>query len=337
MGGPLTVFRHQAMACDFEISLNGEADREGVDAEQRWLDKSAAEAALDAFDQVDRVESILSMFRSNTELSRLNLLAAEMKVHCSDDFFRWLLQCRRLWEETGGAFDITSAPLWEVWGFARREGEIPSDEALSAALELTGMDKVLLEEGECRVAFAQSGIRLNFGGIGKGIAVDQASAVLRENRVDDFLLHGGRSSITASGGRAGEYTPESQAPCWTIGLSDPYVPERRIGEFYLSNRSLGTSGSQYQFFRYKGKRYPHIIDPRTGRCATGLVEVCVTAPDAALADALSTAFFVLGPEKAEHYCRLHPEIGAVFLQEAPVPRRYVVSVLGLNQNEFHLF
>ena len=304
--GPLTVYRRSAMGSDFEVSLNEDGE------------SNAAEAALAALDEVDRLEEELSVFRANSAVSRINMLAAEMNVRVDRELIEMLGLCRDYWKLTGGAFDITSTPLWELWGFARRKGEVPSEERIAATMPMVGMEHVVVNDENDTVAFDTSGVRIGFGGIGKGIALDRAARTMDDAGIGDFLIHGGRSSVIARGGRRGDF-PESgpRRTCWTIGLNSPRQPDRRLAEIHLRDGALATSGSQYQFFRYKGERLAHIIDPTTGRPAKGTLSVTVIARDATAADALSTAFFIMGVEKTAAFCREHPEVAVLMLKETP--------------------
>ena len=158
------------------------------------------------------------------------------------------------------------------------------------------------------MAFRQAGVEINLGGIGKGFALDQCQTLLRERAVTDFMIHGGNSSILASGDRAG-----AAEGGWTVGIRHPLRPERRIAEIRLRDKSLGTSGTGTQHFYHQGRKYGHIIDPRSGQPAEGVLSTTVLAPRAAIADALSTAFYVMGVNEIRQYCESHSEIGALVI------------------------
>ncbi|MDO5580157.1 MAG: FAD:protein FMN transferase [Planctomycetia bacterium] len=312
--GPLTVFRRAAMASDFEISLNEEDS------------DLFAESALNALDEVDRLEEMLTYFRSSSWISRINALASEMNVKVPEELFQYLKECKDLFRETEGAFDIACTPLWDLWGFARHERNIPTDREIQETLEKCGSDHLILKEEDLSVAFDREGLRINMGGIGKGIALDRASCIMDRDDAKNYLLQGGKSSAIARGGRKNDWIRSDhfgskgsdalKRICWSIGIADPLHPDQRLGELALQDRALSTSGSQFQFFRYKGKRYAHILDPRTGQPVSGIHSTIVLAPTARLADALSTAFYVLGPDRTEDYCRNHSDTSAVFLLES---------------------
>jgi len=293
----------RAMACQFQACFNS-----GQYAQ-------AAQAALDSLDLVDALEDELSYFRPTSQLSRLNLVAAEGPVEVEPRLFELLELALRIHEETGGAFDVTSAPLTEAWGFARRQGAVPPDEVLAEALDRVGSRHVKLDAQRRTVHFLKPGIRLNLGSIGKGYALDRAAEVLASQGIGDFLFHGGQSSVLARGSHpAGQAGPEGRAASgWLVGVRHPLRPDRRLAEIRLCDRALGTSGATMQYFRHRGRRLAHILDPRTGQPAQGVLSVTVVAPTAALADALSTAMFVMGPERAREFCAAHPEIAALLL------------------------
>ena len=283
----LLVVQRRAMNDDFEVSFPR------IDFPQ------GTEAALDALDEVGRIERMLSVFRFDSRIQYINLTAHEDPVRLDKELFDLFSLCVRLTEETGGAVDITSGCLWKAWGFAQRQGGIPSAEELDHALEHTGWQFLELDEAAQTIRFKKQGIELNFGCVGKGFALDIAAKKLRHHAVDRFLCSGGLSSILASG------------QGWKIGIAHPLRPGQRLRELALNDIAVSTSGSQKQFFRHGGRRYSHLIDPRTGHPAEGVLTATVFAPTATLAELLSTAFFVLGAQKAAEYCQTHPEISAV--------------------------
>jgi thiamine biosynthesis lipoprotein len=153
-------------------------------------------------------------------------------------------------------------------------------------------------------------VEVNLGSIGKGYAIDRAlDLIAGEFRAPAVLMHGGQSSLKALG------APPDEPRGWKVEIGDPYNPRRRIASVWLKNQALGTSSAANQWFEQGGRRYGHVLDPRTGRPAQGMASASVLSPTAAEADALSTAFFVMGIEPARQYCQQHPEIGAVLVAE----------------------
>jgi thiamine biosynthesis lipoprotein len=298
----LVHLSRKAMAGEFEVCLPAATAGQ------------AAAAALEALDLVQALERQLSFFRPDSDLSEINRTAADAAVEVEPRLFALLEMAMQLGRDSGGAYDLTATPLWEAWGFVRREGSIPPPEQLAQARNLVGGQWVQLDEAQKTIRFLRRGVRLNLGSIGKGYAVDRAVEHLLAAGVSDFLVHGGYSSVAARGSPGSDCNPP---PCpWTIGVKDPLRHQRRLGQVELHNRALGTSGAQFQSFRHRGRRYGHILDPRTGWPAEGVLSVTVLAPTAAEADALSTALYVMGPEAALDYCRQHPSIAAVIFTAA---------------------
>jgi thiamine biosynthesis lipoprotein len=213
--------------------------------------------------------------------------------------------CLELGRETGGAFDITSGPLSRCWGFLRRQGRIPELDEIEEAKALTGGDKLLFDRESRAIRFARPGVEINLGSVGKGYALDRIAATMRK-RVRSTLLSAGSSSMLAIGGAGGDN--------WTVGVRHPLDKQRRLAVVRLRDAALSTSGGEEQFFEYGGKRYGHIIDPRTGWPADRVVSVTVIGPSAAVTDALATAFYVGGPELAVAYCDAHPGVMVMMLE-----------------------
>jgi thiamine biosynthesis lipoprotein len=179
----------------------------------------------------------------------------------------------------------------------------------------SGMKHVVLDETNRTVRFLRKGLELNFGSIGKGYALDRAAELLaREWGIHSGLLQGGGSSIRAIG------TPPDGLRGWSIGLKHPHHESRSLGTVHLTNNGLGTSAATFQYFEYKGKKYGHVLDPRTGYPAEGTASASVMAATAAEADAYSTAAFVMGESAFREFARHRPEIDCVVLP-ADLPAR----------------
>ncbi len=301
------------MACQFEVCFPAGRCPDGT------------RFALESLCAVEAVEEQLSFFRPESLVSRINRSAAEGPVPLEPWLFELLQLASRLYEETGGAYDITSAPLWEAWGFARRAGEIPSAAQLAEARSRVGGHLLELDPARQTVRFRRPGVRISLGSIGKGYALDVCAQRLRALGMTDFLLHGGQSSVLARGSH-----PPSN---WEIGLRHPRRIGRRLALLRLRDRALGTSSAQFQSFRRGGRRYGHILDPRSGRPVEGVLSTTVAAPTAAAADALSTAFHVMGPEPSLAYCRTRPEIGLVMACPGQQGRDVETFTAGFNPGE----
>lgn len=312
----LVQLSRPAMACTFAVFLNAGQYEQG------------SEAALTALDRIEELEGQLTVYRDTSDVMRINRAAALADVELEPGLFDLLSLAARISQATGGAFDMTAGPLVKVWGFYKRAGGIPRVDDLRAALANVGSHHVTLDADRRTIRLERPGVELNLGAIGKGYALDRAAEVLIGEGVYDFLLHGGQSSVLARGSHAG------RRDGWIVGLADPVRPERRLAEIRLRDRALATSGASHQFFRSQGKRYGHILDPRTGWPAEGVFSSTVVAPSAAEADALSTAFYAMGVTAAEEYCSQHPEIGMVLLHPGRGASSVEVAVAGLGEDQF---
>jgi thiamine biosynthesis lipoprotein len=272
-------------------------------------------AARRALDRIDAIESRLTVFRESSVIAHLNRTAARRPVEIDKDIFELLAFCETLHVDTSGAFDVTSTPLSRCWGFLRRAGRLPDAPELEAARALVGMRHVRIDCAHQTVHFDREGVELNFGAVGKGWALDDVARTLRADGVRNALLSAGRSSVRAIGGN-GEG--------WHVRLTSPRV-ERPLAEVFLRDAALGTSGAGEQFFEIDGQRYGHVIDPRTGWPAEGALSVSVITASAAVADALSTAFFVGGQDLARAYCASHPHVLVVFTPDDEERRTVLIG------------
>jgi thiamine biosynthesis lipoprotein len=252
-------------------------------------DRARMEAAADAaFEEVHRLDRLLSNYRPASEWSGVNRDAAARPVPVSPELFDLLSACLDYSRRSDGAFDITVGPLMKVWGFYRGEGALPRGSVVTDALGRVGYQHVVLEAAGRTVRFLRPGIELDPGGIGKGYAVDRMVAVLREHGVGTALVSASGSSIYGLG------APPDEPKGWRVPISAPNDPGRSVAEVYLKDLSVSTSGSYEKFFRVEGKTYSHIIDPRTGYPARGASSVSVVAARAIDSEAWTKPYFING-------------------------------------------
>jgi thiamine biosynthesis lipoprotein len=253
-------------------------------------DPLQAEAVFEvAFEEIDRLDETLSNYRPSSELSRINRLAAREPVTTDPEVFGLLESALDFSERSEGAFDITVGPLMRAWGFFRGDGHLALDEELQSAAEKVGFRNVSLDAPTRTVTFSVPGMELDLGAIGKGYAVDRAAGVLRESGVESALINAGSSTLHALGAPPGKRG-------WTVRVPHPGDRERTLSTVLLRDQSLSTSGSSEQFFEFEGRRYCHVIDPRTAKPVEGVLQATLIANDSTTTDALSNAIFVLGPE-----------------------------------------
>lgn len=288
----------RAMGCQWAVVLNPGPPRQVM-------------CGSDALDLVARCEDLLTIYRDDSFIARVNREAAQTAIPLPPELIPFFRTCRDWWTGTDGAFDIAAGSLIQLWKRARQLGNIPSTGEIEEALARAGSQHVQLDEKTGTIAFDRPGVLLDFGAVGKGYAVDLAADHLRREEVSDCLVHGGYSSLYARGSHAGH-------DGWPVGVRNPLVEGAAYATVLLKDQGLATSGSNVQYFRHEGRRYGHILDPRSGWPASGLLSATVIAPTAAAADALSTALYVMGLDKAIRYCEDHPEIGAILV---PPPAR----------------
>lgn len=297
----LLRFSRRAMATIFEVCLP-------------FGTPSATQAAEAALDEIDRIEDQLTVYREKSEVSLLNRRAAFEPVAVTENLFQLLSQAAQLTKETEGAFDVSTGALTKTWGFFRRGGRVPSVEERAEVAQRVGMKKIILDPESRTVRFQQPGLEINLGSIGKGYALDRAGDRLRKRGIRSALLHAGHSSVYAIGNfRAPSGTFREGSRGWPVGIRHPWKPEQRLAVAWLKDQALGTSAATFQHLEHEGRKLGHILDPRTGWPAETLASASVLAPTAAEADALATAFFILGVDKTRFYCENHPEIVAVLL------------------------
>lgn len=294
---PLQSISKSAMACEFEVLLNERQYPSGV------------EVAFECLELVEEIEDLLSIYRAGSQFSKVNQFGFEREVFVTPMTMQLLQLAMDVHSWTAGCFDITAGTLSEVWGFSRRQGAMPTQSVIENALRAVGTQHIQLDQQTSSIRLLQAGLKLNPGGIGKGYALDKACQILLRNGIHDFMMHGGLSSIIARGNRRGVDSD------WTVALKHPFRTEELIENIPLRNQSLGTSGSGKQFFHFGGKRYSHIIDPRSGWPAEQMMSVTVVCPSCAVADAIATGLFVMGVENAIRFCERFPDIAAVLIYQ----------------------
>jgi len=260
------------------------------------------EASLIVFTEVERIERLLSKYIQDSEISQLNR-SGKLKV--SPDTFYILQKSKEFSQLSQGAFDISVAPLVDLWGFTTQEHNVPSISLINSTLKLVGSDKIILHEKDNVVEFKFPGMKIDLVAIAKGFALDCAVRALKKRKINSCLINAG-GQIYALGDRSGKP--------WKIAIQNPRKPEI-TGILELKDASVSTSGDYEQFFLKDGKRYCHILNPVTGYPAdSGITSVSVIANDALTADALSTAIFVLGKTKGRELATKLSNIKVKFSQ-----------------------
>jgi thiamine biosynthesis lipoprotein len=283
---PQRPFHHQAtrmsMACAYAI------DAYGLDAE------TLPRVLEDALDEVDRIDRLMSHYKADSPLSRLNREAAQAPVQVDQELFDFIVDSMRYYRDSHGAFDITVGPLMKAWGFFNGEGRVPTAGDLEEARRHVGGNHVILNAADRTIRFDQPGVELDLGGIAKGYAVDRVVRLLKDRGVRAALVSAGGSTTYGLG------TPPGSEG-WEVTIQDPVNPQNNALTVLLNDRALSVSGSYGKWFESGGVRYSHIMDPRSGMPVQGMLSVAVMTATGTAGDALDDAFFVLGPEGSRPY------------------------------------
>jgi thiamine biosynthesis lipoprotein len=258
-----------------------------------------------AFDEVDRIDRLMSHYKPDSPLSRLNREAARSPVEVEPELFDFIAECLRYSRQSDGAFDITVGPLMKAWGFFRGEGRMPSEAELHEARSRVGHQHVILNPREKTIFFDRPGVELDLGGIAKGYAVDRAVALLKQQGIRSALISAGGSTIYGLGA-----PPNSAA--WEAQIQDPIDHRKIAATVRLKSQALSVSGGYEKFFELGGVRYSHVMDPRTGRPVQGVLSVAVVADNGAEGDALDNVFYVLGAERSRAYLEKFSASGGIF-------------------------
>ena len=282
-------------------------------------DKYIAEKTFnEVFQEINRLDYLMSNYKKESVLSELNRNASAEPTNCNKELASVIEQSLQYSDITDGAFDITIGPLMKKWGFFKKEGRIPGKEELESALESVSYKSIIIEEKTIKslvknpgtvktVFFKNPGTQIDLGGIGKGYAVDRAISVLKQNGINSALINFAGNIYTFG-------TPPGK-DSWAIGLQHPRESEGLLGTFEIKDKAVSTSGDYENFFTIEGKRYSHIIDPRTGNPVKGIVSVTIVTGNATRADALSTGIFVLGLTKGMDLIEELPDVEGIIVYE----------------------
>ncbi len=270
-------------------------------------DEAATSDAFDAvFAELDRLDALLSVWKPESDVSRINAAAGKAPVRVRRETIEILQAAQRVSAWTGGKFDITFGALSDVWKFDHdQDNRVPASAEIIARLPLVDHDRVVVDATAGTAFVAGPGMRIHLGAIGKGYAVDRAVATLRAYGLRDFMVQFGGDLYV--NGRPGD------GP-WRLGIQDPRgQPDDSFAGLELSDATLSTSGDYERFFIQDGARYHHLLDPDTGRPARGCRSVTIVAGSAMLADALSTGVFIMGPRDGMALVERLPDVEAVIV------------------------
>jgi thiamine biosynthesis lipoprotein len=272
---------------------------------------TARRASRAAYQRIADLNAILSDYDPESELSRLARSAGGPGVPVSADLFEVLDASKRIFDRSEGAFDVTIAPVGRLWRRARRDHKLPDPGKLAEARVLVGSDKMVLDQTARTVRLEKPGMKLDAGGIAKGYAAQAALEVLRASGVSRALVAGAGDIVVGD--------PPPDASGWTIAIA-PLSPGEACpvpGGLLLANAAVSTAGDAEQYVVLGGRRYSHIINPKTGLGVEDRASVTVVARDGATADALETTVYIMGPERGLKLVDETPGAAAIFVRSTP--------------------
>ncbi len=289
-------------------------------------DRRALEAKIDkALDEIARVESVFSVYKKDSEISRINRLRKGEALKLSAEAYGLIEKAIECSAKTDGAFDITVKPLVDLWTDARERGIVPSGEQVKAVASRIGSQDIVLDRGAGTIVFKKDGMALDFGGVAKGYATDRAIKVLKEGGISRAIIRSG-GDVYCLGMR-------SRKDLWKVGIRHPRDRARLFMELELKDKAIDTAGDYEKFFMAAGKRYSHIIDPRTGfPVGDNVISATVVADDATTADMLATALCVLGPDGL----KIADASGVMAVIVAKAGGKYKTEMAGHISGVFHV-
>ncbi len=264
------------MGCVFDITVVAANEADG----NHYIDLAAGE--------VTRIEKLISEWDSTTQISKVNRFAGIKPIKVDKEVFDLIVRSIKISELTDGAFDITWAGMNQIWKFDGSMKRLPTQEEVAAAVATVGYKNIVLNKNEMTVFLKLKGMRLGFGGIGKGYSADKSAALLKSMGVAAGLISAS-GDITAWGKQ-----PDGKP--WVVGITNPFNKEKVFSWFPFEGGSIGTSGNYENYVEFNGVRYTHIIDPRTGWPVHGIASVTLFGPNAELSTALTKAIFVMGKD-----------------------------------------
>ncbi|MHB8173955.1 MAG: FAD:protein FMN transferase [Nitrospirota bacterium] len=281
------------------ITLNGSGKTQG----------ELAKAASDAFAEINKVDELMSTYKPQSNLSRINASSGIAPVPADPEVLENIDDALYVSRLTDGAFDVTVGPLVNAWEIGSKKAHIPSPESIKTALSLVGYHNILIDKKAGAVFLRKRGSSIDLGGIAKGYASDRAVEALKKAGI--------RGGIVACAGDIKVFGLKPGGSPWTVGIQAPRKAEGYVmAKLPLTNMAISTSGDYERFFIKNGVRYCHIIDPHTGYPARGLMSVTVLAKNSWLADSMGTGLFVLGPEKAYALALKRPDMEVLMITDS---------------------
>ncbi len=252
-------------------------------------EQKALEAIGAGIKEIQRIEALISEWQPSSQTSAINRNAGIKPVVVDQELYDLISRSNRISDMTGGAFDISFAAIDKVWHFDGSMKSLPSPQQVAASVSKIGYKKIIQNPSDHSVFLKERGMKIGFGAIGKGYAANRARDVMREMGIQGGVVNAAGDLVT--------WGKQANGQSWYVGISDPEEKEKVFSWLTADNLAVVTSGNYEKFAEIEGKRYSHIIDPRTGNPVSGLKSVTIVCANAELADALATAVTVLGKEE----------------------------------------
>lgn len=251
---------------------------------------TAMQAINRGFDEISRLEQLISSWLPQSQTSKINDMAGQAPVNISEELYDLIYRSLKVSILTEGAFDISFAGLAPLWKFDGQEVHgFPDSARVAQVAQIANYKNVILNSEQKTVFLSEPGMKIGFGSIGKGYAANQAMSVMKALGIKSGMVNAGGDLIT--------WGKNKNSQPWSMGVADPNAKNQMFAWLSLQDMALVTSGNYEKYFVYNNERYGHILDPRTGYPAKGLKSVSILCPDAELADALATAVYVMGEQQ----------------------------------------
>lgn len=257
--------------------------------------------------EIDRIENLISEWRPETQISKVNQNAGIKAVKVDREVFELTKRAIDYSKITDGAFDISIAALDKIWKFDGSMDVLPSEEAIKKSIEHVGYQYIILDSINCTIFLAKKGMKIGFGSIGKGYAADKGKELL--------MAKGVMSGIVNASGDMATWGKQPNGKPWIAGITDPFKRNHIYKKISLKDNAVVTSGSYEKFAEINGIRYSHIINPKTGYPATGLISVTVIGPSAEFANALSTSIMVMGKKEGLKLLKKYPNYKGILIED----------------------
>ncbi|MDV3898065.1 thiamine biosynthesis protein ApbE [Elizabethkingia anophelis] len=275
------------MGSRFQITL---VDKDSISAEQN-IDKAVAE--------ITRIENLISEWRPETQISQVNQNAGIKPIKVDKEVFDLTKKGLYFSKLTDGAFDISIVAMDKIWKFDDSMDELPSEQAIKESVRNVGYQNIILDNTNCTIFLRNPGIKIGFGSIGKGYAADKTRDLMKSMGV--------KAGIIDASGDISTWGTQPDGKLWAIGINNPFNDHKMAAVLYFKENSVTTSGSYEKYAEIHGKRYSHIMNPKTGYPSTGLTSVTITGPNATMANGFSTSVMVLGEKEGLKLLKQFPE------------------------------